>query len=171
MAKALANKPAKNKSNKGNNTGKPKGGGENNHPDLPSLRVKRSSPKFTCHDGDKWIWCKHHGRKNEHGNQRGIYMHDGYEHESWAVTKAAKQAAFKLNMKEFKTAKRSGPEIENTGKKLKSDGGKENLSLAKSVASTLTTRAQLSDADATDIINSVTKESIDDDNDNDSSKY
>ena len=35
LAAALANERAKNKSNKGNNTGKTKGGGGNNHPDLP----------------------------------------------------------------------------------------------------------------------------------------
>ena len=35
LATELANERAKNKSNKGNNTGKTKGGGGNNHPDLP----------------------------------------------------------------------------------------------------------------------------------------
>ena len=167
LATALANKCAKNKSNKGNNTGKPKGGGGNSHPDLPPWRVKRSSPKFTCPDGDKWVWCKHHDRKDEHGNQHGMYMPKGHEHESWAVTKAAKQAALKPNMKEFKAAKRSGSKIEKTGKKLKSDGRKNNLS---SFASTFTTKAQMFDAEAADIINSVMKENIGDDDDNDSSK-
>ena len=90
LATALANERAKNNSNKGNNTGKPKGGGGNNNPDLPSWRIKISGPKFTCPDRDKWVWCKHHGRKDEYGNQRGMYMHEGHEHESWAVTKAAK---------------------------------------------------------------------------------
>ena len=154
---ALTNERAKNKSNKGNNTGKPKGGGGNNHPDLPSWRVKRSIPKFTCPEGDKWVLCKHHGRKDEHSNQRGIYMPEGHEHESWAVIKAVKQAALKLKIKEFKAAKRSGPEIEKTGKKLKSYGGKNNLSLAKIFAITLTTKAQMSDVEAVDIINSVMK--------------
>ena len=82
-----------------------------------------------------------------------MYMSEGHEHKIWAATKAAKQASFKLNIKEFKDAKRSGPEIENTGKKLKSDGGKKNMSLAKSFASALTTKAQMSDAEAADIIN------------------
>ena len=36
LATELANERAKNKSNKGNNTSKPKGGGGNNHPNLPS---------------------------------------------------------------------------------------------------------------------------------------
>ena len=75
-------------------------------------------------------------------------------------------------MKDFKTAKRSGPEIKKTGKKLKSNGGKNNMSLAKIFASALTTKAQMSDAEAADIINSAMKENIDDDDDNDdSSKY
>ena len=69
LATALANEQAKNKSNKGNNTGKPKGGGGNNHPDLPSWRVKKYCPKFTCPDRDKWVWGKHHGRKDVHDNQ------------------------------------------------------------------------------------------------------
>ena len=74
-------------------------------------------------------------------------------------------------MKEFKAAKRSGPEIENTGKKVKSDVGKKNLILAKSFASDLTTKAQMSDEEAADIVNSVMKENIgDNDDDNDSSK-
>ena len=73
-------------------------------------------------------------------------------------------------MKDFKAAKRSGPLIENTGNKLNYDGGKKNLSLAKSFARDLTTKAQMSDAETADIINSVTKENIDDDNNNDSSK-
>ena len=55
LATALANEQAKNKSNMGNNIGKPKGVGGNNHPYLPSWRVKRSSPKFTCPDRDKWV--------------------------------------------------------------------------------------------------------------------
>ena len=73
-------------------------------------------------------------------------------------------------MKDSKAAKRSGPEIEKTGKKLKSDGGKKNPSLAKSFASALTTKAQMSDAEATDVVNSATKENIDDNGNNDSSK-
>ena len=36
LATALANEQAKNKSNMGNNTGKHKEGGGNNHPDLPT---------------------------------------------------------------------------------------------------------------------------------------
>ena len=36
LATALATERAKNKSNKGNNTGKPKGGGGNNRPTLPN---------------------------------------------------------------------------------------------------------------------------------------
>ena len=100
-----------------------------------------------------------------------MYMPEGHEHERWAVTKSAKQAALKLNMKEFKAAKRSGPEIENTGKKLKSGGGKKNMSIAKIFASALTTKDQMPDAEAADIINSVMKKNIDDDDDNDSSKY
>ena len=74
-------------------------------------------------------------------------------------------------MKEFKTAKRIGPEIENTGKKLNSDGGKKNMSLAKIFARALTTKAQMSDTEAADIVNSVMKENIDNDDHNDSSKY
>ena len=61
-------------------------------------------------------------------------------------------------MKELKAVKRSSPEIENTGKKFKSDGGKKNMSLAKSFASALTTKAQMSDAEVADIINSFMKE-------------
>ena len=100
-----------------------------------------------------------------------MYIPEGHDHEIWAITKAAKQAAFKLRMKEFKAAKRSGPDIENTGKKLKYDSGKKNLILAKSFASALTIKAQMSDAEAADIVNSVMKENIDDDDDKDSSKY
>ena len=73
-------------------------------------------------------------------------------------------------MKEFKAVKRSGPEIEKTGKKLKSDRRKNNLSLAKSFVSALTTKAQISNAEAADIINSVMKENIDNNDDNCSSK-
>ena len=98
-------------------------------------------------------------------------MPEVYYHESWAITKAAKQAALKLRMKEFKAAKRSGPEIENTEKKVKSDVGKKNLILAKSFAIDLTTKAQMSDEEAADIVNSVMKENIgDNDDDNDPSK-
>ena len=50
-------------------------------------------------------------------------MPEDHDHERCAVTKATKQAAFKLRMKEFKAAKRSGPEIEKTRKKVKYDGG------------------------------------------------
>ena len=171
LAAALANERAKNKSNKVNNTDNPKGGGGNNHPDLPSWHLKRSGPKFTFPDRDKWVCCKHHGRKYENSNQRGMYMPEGHDDEIWAVTKAEKQAAFKLNMKELKAAKHSGPEIENTGKKFNSDGGKKNLSLAKSFASALATKAQMSDAEAADIVNSVMKENIDNDDHNNSSKY
>ena len=75
-------------------------------------------------------------------------------------------------MKEFKAAKRSCPEIEKTGKDVNSDGGKKNLSLAKSFASAFTIKAQILDAEAADIVNSVMKENIgSNDNDNDSSKY
>ena len=71
---------SKKKSNKGNDTGKPKGGGGNNHPKLPSWRVMKSCPNSTCPDKDKWVWCKHHGRKDEHGNQHGMYMPEGHDH-------------------------------------------------------------------------------------------
>ena len=57
-----------------------------------------------------------------------------------------------------------------TGKKLKSNGRKNNLGLAKSFASDLTTKAQMYDAEAADIVNSVMRENIDDDDHNDSSK-
>ena len=97
-------------------------------------------------------------------------MPEIHEHESWAVTKAAKQNAFKIKMKEFKAAKRRGPEFKNNREKLISDGGKKNLSLAKSFSSALTTKAQMSDAEAADIVNSVMKENIDNDDDNNSSK-
>ena len=80
LATALTNKQAKKKSNKGNDTGKPKGGGGNNHPKLPSWRVMKSCPNSTCPDKDKWVWCKHHGRKDEHGNQHGMYMPEGHDH-------------------------------------------------------------------------------------------
>ena len=84
-------------------------------------------------------------------------MPEGHEHESWAVTNSAKQAAFKLKMKELKAAKYSGPEIEKNRKKLKSDGKKKILGLAKIFDSALTTRYQMSEAEAADIINSVMK--------------
>ena len=171
LATELAKKESKNKSNKGNNTGKPKGGGGNNHPDLPSWSLKRFGLKFTCPDKDKWVWCNPHGRKYEHGTQHGKYMPEVHNKESRAVTKAATQAAFQLRMKEFKTAHRSGPEIEKTGKKLKSDGRNNNLSLAKSSANALTTKSPMSDAEAADIVNSVTKENIDYNDHNESSKY
>ena len=171
LATALANERSKNKSNRGNNTGKPKGGGVNNHPDLPSWRVQKSVLKFTCPDKDKWVRCKHHFRKDEHDNHHGLYMPEGHDHESWAITKSSKQAAFKLIMKYFKAAKRSGPEFKKTGKKVKFDGRKKNLSLAKRLASALTAKAQIHNAEAANIFNSVMKEKIDDDNDdNDSSK-
>ena len=93
-------------------------------------------------------------------------MPEGNDNESWALTKAVKQAAFKLRMKEFKAAKHICLETENTGKKLKSDGGKKNLSLAKSFSSPLSIKAQMSDAEAADIVNSVMKENIYDDNNN-----
>ena len=48
-------------------------------------------------------------------------MPEGNDHKIWDVAKATKKAAFKLIMKEFKTLKRSAPEIEKTGNKLKSD--------------------------------------------------
>ena len=86
-----------------------------------------------------------------------MYMPEGHDHEICAVTKAAKQAAFKLRMKEFKTEKHSDPEIENTGNKLNSDGGMNNLSLAKGFTSALTTKYQMSDAEAADIVRSVMK--------------
>ena len=88
LATALANERAKNKSNESNNTGKTKGGGGNNHPELPSWRVNRSIPKFTCPDGDKWVWCKHYGRKDKHGNQHGMYMPEGHDYKSWDFSKA-----------------------------------------------------------------------------------
>ena len=72
-------------------------------------------------------------------------------------------------MKYFKAEKRSGPEIEKTRKKVKSDGVKKNLSLAKIFTSALTTKYKMSDAKAADIVNSVMKENIgDDDDDNES---
>ena len=111
LATALENERAKNKSNKGNTTGNPNGGGENNHPDLPSWRVKKSGPKFTCPDGVNWVWCKHHDHTDKLGNQHGLYMPEGHDHEIWTVTKAAKHVAFKLRIKEVKSQKRSGPEI------------------------------------------------------------
>ena len=73
-------------------------------------------------------------------------------------------------MKEFKAEKSSSPEIEKTGKKQKSDGRKKSLTLAKSFASTLTIKAQIFDAEDADIVNSVIKENIYDDDNNDSSK-
>ena len=58
-------------------------------------------------------------------------------------------------MKDFKDAKHSVPEIENIGKKLKFDGGKKNMSLAKNFVSAFTTKSQMSDAEAAYIVNLV----------------
>ena len=45
LATALANERAKNKSNKGNNTGKHKGGGVNIHPEPPLMACKEIRPE------------------------------------------------------------------------------------------------------------------------------
>ena len=74
-------------------------------------------------------------------------------------------------MKEFKATKQTGPELESTGKKLESDDGNKNMSPAKSFARALTSKAQLSNAEAAGIINSVINKKIDDDDNYDSSKY
>ena len=44
------------------------------------------------------------------------------------------------------------------------------MDLDKSFSSALTTKSQMSDAEAADVVNSATKENIDDNGNNDSSK-
>ena len=142
---ALTKERSKNASNGETGEGKVKGS-RKNHPDLPTLRVKNVGKHFTCPDGDKWVCCKHHGRKKDDCTQQGMYMPRGYGHDICKIKKDESKAAFKDKQKSSKAAvKRNAPESEASSKKTKTDKSEKTLSLSKSFMSYLTTRVNLSD--------------------------
>ena len=48
---------------------------------LEKWRFEHTGNKNTDSKGNKFVWCKKHGRKDENGFQRGMYMPKTYDHE------------------------------------------------------------------------------------------
>ena len=77
-------------------------------------------------------------------------MPEDHDHESWAANKLEKVTAWKVKLVARKAAKRNAPNENDSKKKSKSGGQK--LGLAKSFRTALTTKAQMGDLEATDLV-------------------
>ena len=80
-------------------------------------------------------------------------MSEDHNHESWAANKLEKITAWKAKLVARKAAKRDAPNDNDSKKKSKSGGQK--LGLAKSFRTALTTKAQMGDLEATDLVETV----------------
>ena len=127
---------------------KTKGGAKPNGNKLPDWRITKKGSTYT-HEGVKYDWCPHHGPKNRGNNKTSccMYMPHPHDHEEWKAAKARKTAARDKFRAEKQDEKRtSGTKRKPTEKTMK---------LSKSFHTALTSRVQLSDAEAKDIVESV----------------
>ena len=106
--------------------------------------------KLKTVDGVKYIWCPHHGHKDEDGKQSGMYMHDPHDHEDWLKQREDRAAAWKAGKKTAGEKKSGG------GGNTKSTDKK--LVLAKSMQSILATKAGFSDEEAKHLVESAEKQ-------------
>ena len=80
-------------------------------------------------------------------------MPNDHNHESWAANKLEKASAWKEKLAARKAAKRDAPKDNDSKKKSKS--GKQKLGLAKSFKTALTTKSQMGDLEANDLVDTV----------------
>ena len=80
-------------------------------------------------------------------------MPKDHHHESRAANKLEKTTAWKLKLLARKSAKRDAPNDNDSKKKSKS--GNQKLGLAKSFRTALTTKAQMGDLEANDLVETV----------------
>ena len=108
--------------------------------------------------GDTFKWCPHHGKKDGKG-QRGMYMPADHDHKKWEAEKKAKNDAWNAKKKAGK--RKADGDDKGAQPDPKKGGGK--LALAKSFHSALTSKVQLSDAEAKDLIDKALAEVDDED--------
>ena len=104
-------------------------------------------------DDVKYAFCKDHGRKDAEGHG-GMYMPSPHNHEEWQAVKDEKRTNWKEGRKYLKAVKRKASKIEP---ELDPDPipSTSTLTLAKSFKSILTSKVQMSDAEATYLIDIV----------------
>ena len=66
---------------------------------LEKWRFEHTGNKNTDSKGNKFVWCKKHGRKGKNGVQSGIYMPDPHVQEDWKERKTPGNSAWKYNKK------------------------------------------------------------------------
>ena len=148
IATALQKK-SRNGSDHGKKPGQPAGGASQK---LPAWRISNTGPTYTAGDGTTWMWC--HVKTN--GQRQGLYIPSDHNHESWAANKLQKAAAWKEKLAARKAAKHDAPkEPKDNDSKKKSKSGKQKLGLAKSFKTALTTKSQMGDHEANDLVDTV----------------
>ena len=80
-------------------------------------------------------------------------MSNDHNHESWAANKLEKTTAWKVKLAARKATKRDAPKDNDS--KNKSKSGNQKLGLAKSFRTALTTKSQMRDLDANDLVETV----------------
>ena len=152
---ALKKERANNVSNGGNGKGKEKDSGTKQM-GLPVLCAKNVGNNFTCPNGDKWVWCRHHGCKKDDGTHQDMYMPEGHDHDAWKIKKDERKSAFKDKWKAIKAAaKRNAPEIKASSKNTKTKKSENTYALSESFVSALTTSVHLYEAEARALVDEI----------------
>ena len=113
-------------------------------------RFKKTTKRKTV-DGEKFVWCPKHGRKNEEGVQSGMYIPEPHDHEAWLAKKTKENEEWKAEQ----AARKVAP-LKCKAEGTPSDSAKgAKLSLAKSVRTALTTRVQMSDNEAQAMVDDI----------------
>ena len=121
---------------------------------IPEWKFKNVGKITKCPvTGDKFEWCPHHGRKDENGKQKGMYMPFPHFHDDWL----AKKKRAKRDWEEKQAMKRKRER--ETDASLSAPIPKKNssvskLSLAKSFKSALATH-MFSDQEANQLVDDV----------------
>ena len=123
-------------------------------------RYTKRSKKITDKNGKTFVWCPHHGRRDDAGKQCGMYMPYPHDHDKWLSRKAKIQTDYQAQQEAKKRAKRAKQ------KEHEKDEGEgvvrfksAKLQLAKSFKTALTSKVQLSDKDAELLVEQVMKDS------------
>jgi hypothetical protein len=104
--------------------------------------------------GSKYVWCQHHGHKDETGKQSGMYMLEPHDHADWVKKKEEKLQNWKAKRAAGAASKGGGGGSAVQATQAKSPG---KLALAKSYRQALTTKIGLSDVEAEHIMEEVMK--------------
>ena len=110
-------------------------------------RFVKKGGHATDSKGVKYVWCQHHGTKNENGICAGMYMPAPHDHAAWLKNRQKKREAFREKLKARKEAKKRAAAEADAGKTQ--ERPQKKLALSKALKSVLATNAMFSDGKQT----------------------